>query len=118
MFRFLTGLLAATAIFIGAHAAAASQDASPGYASAVYGYTCADGTAIDVAYINMKDGLALAVVKVDDELLVMENVVSGSGARYATTSGDERYVWWSHQNEGFLQMGPDGEEEMVHTACQ
>lgn len=99
-----------------------AQDAAeekPGYASAAYTYNCADGTVIDVAYINMDDGLSLAVVHVDDDMIVMENVISGSGARYATPDleGDDRFVWWSKGNDGFLQQGPDGEEEMIHTAC-
>ncbi len=89
-----------------------------GYAAAVYGYTCAGGTSIRVAYVNIDDGPALAVLSHDGKLLVMENVVSASGARYATTGGRERYVWWADGPEGFLQKGPDGEEEFVEKACQ
>jgi membrane-bound inhibitor of C-type lysozyme len=99
--------------------AIAEETEKPGFASAAYSYYCADGAQIEVAYINMNSGLSLAVLHVDDDMLVMENVVSASGARYATVGqkGEDRFVWWTKGDEGFLQQGPDGEEEMVHTAC-
>lgn len=104
---------------VGALAQDHEADGSPRFASAVYTYTCADGAVVEVAYINMDSGLSLAVVHADEELMVMENVVSASGARYVTVGldGDDRFVWWARGNEGFLQQGPDGEEEFVHKAC-
>jgi membrane-bound inhibitor of C-type lysozyme len=105
--------------FLAVPAIAGEGSETSGFASAAYSYYCADGATIEAAYINMDSGLSLAVLHVDDDMLVMENVVSASGARYATADQDDedRFVWWTKGDEGFLQRGPDGEETMVHTAC-
>jgi len=65
----------------------------------------------------MASGLSLAVVRADGVMRVMETIISGSGARYATSGDGERFVWWSKGNEGSLYRGDDGAEETLHQNC-
>lgn len=53
-------------------------------------YSCAGGVPFQVQYVNAGAN-ALALLPIDGEQRIFVNVVSGSGARYA--SGP--YVWWS-----------------------
>ncbi|MHA6909386.1 MliC family protein [Ralstonia pseudosolanacearum] len=60
-------------------------------------YACQDGKSLTVKYMTVGD-TPLATIVLDGKTLVFANVVSGSGARYA--SG--RYVWWTKGPTGFL----------------
>ncbi|CAH0442019.1 MliC family protein [Ralstonia pseudosolanacearum] len=60
-------------------------------------YACRDGKSLTVKYMTVGD-TPLATIVLDGKTLVFANVVSGSGARYA--SG--RYVWWTKGPTGFL----------------
>lgn len=53
-------------------------------------YACQDGKSLTVKYMTVGD-TPLASIVLDGKTLVFANVLSGSGARYA--SG--RYVWWT-----------------------
>jgi heat shock protein HslJ len=67
-------------------------------------YGCA-GSSVDVDYINTGP-VSLAVLTMGDAFVVMSNVVSGSGARYA---GD-RFVWWTRGDEASLDNLTHGED--------
>ncbi len=60
-------------------------------------YACQDGKSLTVKYMTVGD-TPLASIVLDGKTLVFANVLSGSGARYA--SG--RYVWWTQGPTGFL----------------
>lgn len=116
MFRLLKGAILLCAAGI-APAASAQDTASPLYDATTRVYTCADGTIVTAAYVNMPDGLSLAVVDTGIDMMVLEIAISASGARYVEDRGDERHVWWTKGDEAFLQRGPDGAEEMVLRDC-
>lgn len=83
-------------------------------------YGCAGGAVVNAAYINMADGLSLAVIGVErdgyDGLMVLEIAISASGARYVSRS-DPRHVWWTRGETAFLLEGEDGKEETVLEHC-
>ncbi len=60
-------------------------------------YACQDGKSLTMKYMTAGD-TPLAAIVLDGKTLVFANVLSGSGARYA--SG--RYVWWTQGPTGFL----------------
>lgn len=97
----------ACALFAAGHASAATieidvpDEAAVGTIEAAY--ACPDRE-IAVTYHNAGDN-ALAVLRFGDETVVMANVLSGSGARYA----GRQYVWWTRGDEADLydEMQPD-----------
>jgi membrane-bound inhibitor of C-type lysozyme len=60
-------------------------------------YQCGDAEPFDVEYVNAAP-IFLAFVPVAGEKLIFVNVMSGSGARYA--SG--QYEWWTKGSEATL----------------
>lgn len=121
MRRLLKPLIVASASLMLAVPVSAQDASDTPFDHASYRYRCAGGTSIDVAYINLDSGLSLAVLHYDGRMLVLENVESASGARYATPderAGEgTRHVWWANDREGFLQEGPDGDEAFLERAC-
>ncbi|WP_246564277.1 MliC family protein [Ancylobacter sonchi] len=67
-------------------------------------YRCADGGRLKVSYYNAPP-VALASLTVGGEFVVLANVLSGSGARYA----GGRFIWWSKGNNGDLYDLTKGE---------
>lgn len=61
-------------------------------------YSCAGGEPFQVQYVNAGAN-ALALLPIDGEDRIFVNVVSGSGARYA--SG--QYIWWSKGADATLE---------------
>lgn len=61
-------------------------------------YSCAGGEPFRVQYVNAGVN-ALALLPVDGEERIFVNVISGSGARYA--SG--QYIWWSKGESATLE---------------
>lgn len=75
-------------------------------------YDCGD-RALTVTYINA-DAVSLAVMQIDDRMVVASNVISGSGARYAGA----HYVWWTKGDAADLYDLTQGEDEPVATCRQ
>lgn len=67
-------------------------------------YDCA-GVPVEVEYINAGEN-SLAIVHLQEGPLVMANVLSASGARYA----GRQYVWWTKGDEASLYDIRQGEE--------
>lgn len=61
-------------------------------------YSCADGSELNVQYINSAAN-NLAVLRLAGEDLIFVNVMSGSGARYVNGARE----WWTKGNEGTLR---------------
>jgi len=62
-------------------------------------YQCGpEQTPLTVEYVNAEP-IFLAILPVEDETLIFVNVISASGARYA--SGP--YVWWTRGAEAMLE---------------
>ncbi|KAA0968627.1 hypothetical protein FPY71_17270 [Aureimonas fodinaquatilis] len=82
----------------GAAAAATTQLPLPGEVEEIrQTYQCSDDQARDVSYYNSEEN-SLAVVQTGDSQRIFVNVISGSGARYA--SGP--YIWWVKGNDADL----------------
>ncbi|MCJ8144795.1 MliC family protein [Ancylobacter sp. A5.8] len=77
-------------------------------------YACDDTSAAEVVYINAGP-VSLATLTRKGEFVVLANVLSGSGARYAGGV----YVWWSKGREASLYDLTRGEDaEPVATCTQ
>lgn len=61
-------------------------------------YSCGDGEAFSVQYVNAGAN-ALAIFPIDGEDRIFVNVVSASGARYASGA----YVWWTKGDTATLE---------------
>ena len=75
-------------------------------------YSCDKLKVVEATYINAPP-IALATLTFNDEFVVMANVLSGSGARYA---GD-RWVWWTKGNSGSLYDLTNGESAPPIATC-
>ncbi|MFY2826445.1 MliC family protein [Ruegeria sp. MALMAid1280] len=79
-------------------------------------FTCEGGVPLQVAYFNAPDGSSAAAMMVDDQLVTLRQVVSGSGIRYESEGGAGTYVLRSKgwdANVGFLAAGSDAASEQV-----
>lgn len=61
-------------------------------------YSCGDGEAFAVQYVNAGANI-LAILPIDGEERVFVNVLSASGARYASGT----YIWWSKGDTATLE---------------
>ena len=75
-------------------------------------YSCDDGKERAVTYVN-GDTNSLAVVPVEGKERIFVNVISGSGARYA--SG--QYIWWTKGPEATLYDEMRGEDGKPLAIC-
>lgn len=74
-------------------------------------YRC-DGQSMDVEYLNVEPDF-LAIVPVDGLKRIFVQVMSASGARYA--SG--QYIWWSKGKEASLYDQTKGEDAAPMLTC-
>lgn len=77
-------------------------------------YTCDSGATVDVRYDNSNPDAPTATLRYKGRSFEMYNVLSGSGARYATEQGllpDHGLQWWTKGNEAIMS-----EMLMDHTA--
>ncbi|HEY9037646.1 MAG TPA: MliC family protein [Roseovarius sp.] len=74
------------------------------------GYSCADGTELNVQYIS-SGANALAVMRLAGQDLIFVNVISGSGARYVSGARE----WWTKGPEGTLRDGTSGADAVTCT---
>lgn len=63
-------------------------------------YSCGEGEPFSVRYVNSGPN-ALAIFAIDGEDRIFVNVVSASGARYASGA----YVWWTSRDSATLENG-------------
>ncbi|HHX90801.1 MAG TPA: hypothetical protein GX700_13735 [Paracoccus sp.] len=61
-------------------------------------YSCGDGTVFSVQYVNAGANM-LAILPVDGDMRVFVNVLSASGARYASGT----HIWWSKRDGATLE---------------
>lgn len=76
-------------------------------------YQCERGVTVPATYMNTASGSAYAVLHVDGQQLLMENVMSASGARYASMDAKYgQYTWDTKGNAGALYwQASDVEDE-------
>lgn len=61
-------------------------------------YSCGDGPVFSVQYINAGANM-LAILPVDGDMRIFVNVLSASGARYASGT----HIWWSKGDGATLE---------------
>lgn len=105
------------AAFFGAAAAAHADPLTidlPGAAERqTVAYSCGDGKKATAEYINAGSN-SLAIVTFDGKTLLMANVLSGSGARYA----GQQYVWWTKGNSADFYDLTKGEDAPPEFSCE
>lgn len=81
-------------------------------------YTCERGVEIPVVYITGVDP-AVAVLTVENAMVVLEAEESASGARYGWPSGGSHYVWWTQGDTAMLLWfdAETGEDVSLHMEC-
>lgn len=89
------------------------------YETMAVAYACSGDTRITVRYLNMKDGVSLAILVIEGEIILMETAISGSGARYVSADPQTPYQWWTKGSDGMLdRLGPDGNvQSSVLSGC-
>lgn len=66
-------------------------------------YQCERGVIVPATYLNTASGSTYAVLHVDGQQLLMESVISASGARYASLDAKYgQYTWDTKGNTGAL----------------
>ena len=75
-------------------------------------YSCDGGRSVKAEYVNAGPN-ALAVVHHDGQAIVMVNVLSGSGARYA----GQQYIWWTKGNSADFYDLTKGEDAPAEFSC-
>lgn len=75
-------------------------------------YACSDQSVADLVYINA-GGVSLATLSRKGEFLVLANVLSGSGARYAGGP----FIWWSKGRGADLYDLTNGENAPPVATC-
>ncbi len=73
-------------------------------------YSCADGSELNVQYINSQAN-ALAFMRLAGQDLIFVNVVSASGARYVAGARE----WWTKGAEGSLRNEMSGADPVTCT---
>jgi len=76
-------------------------------------YVCSGDRKVTAEYINAGSS-ALAIVTVGGETLLMANVLSASGARYA----GQQYVWWTKGNAADFYDLTRGEDAPPVVSCE
>lgn len=66
-------------------------------------YACADNQILRVVYVNGADGKSFAVVQQMDEMILMAQEVSASGAIYKAISSDYTYTLLTKGDEATLE---------------
>ena len=102
-------------------AASTSSFDAEGWRGQARNYRCADGTRLAVAYLNPREGVALAVVAIGSTQAVLRNLPAASGARYVDVDEQRGLRWHTKGDEGFLAvLAPDhtATEQPLHTACR
>jgi membrane-bound inhibitor of C-type lysozyme len=75
-------------------------------------YTCDGGRKATAEYVNAGAN-SLAIVKLGDETVLMVNVLSASGTRYA----GQQYVWWTKGNSADFYDLTKGEDAPPEFSC-
>lgn len=84
-------------------------------------YQCTDGTRLAVAYLNPREGVALAVVALGSTQAVLRNLPAASGVRYVDVDEQRGLRWHTKGDEGSLAvLAPDhtATEQPLHTGCR
>ena len=83
-------------------------------------FTCENGVPLEVAYFNAPDGSGAAAMLVDNQLVALQQVPSGSGIRYESQGSNGSYILRSKgwdATVSFLATGGAASEQVVLENC-
>lgn len=93
----------------------------PDFSSQSVVYRCAGSNTIEVAYLNLPDGLAFAALHHDGRTVLLQNRPTASGARYVALDEQLGLRWHTKGSEGFLAfLAADhtAKEQVVLNDCR
>ena len=82
--------------------ATAAPVVGPDFSSQSVRYRCAGGAELEVAYLNLPDGLAFAALHHNGRTALLQNRPTASGARYVALDEQLGLRWHTKGSEGFL----------------
>jgi len=68
-------------------------------------YVCKDGRTITANYMGNDTQTPIASLRIGEEVLLLQQAISGSGARYETEVAGRRYQWLTKAEQGVLIVG-------------
>ncbi|KIC42625.1 hypothetical protein RA27_04540 [Ruegeria sp. ANG-R] len=71
-------------------------------------FSCENNTRVPVSYFNASDGSGAAAMLLEDQLIAMKQVQSGSGIRYESVGGAGTYMLRSKGWEATISHQADG----------
>ncbi|WP_120635349.1 MliC family protein [Ruegeria sp. EL01] len=83
-------------------------------------FTCENGVPLPVTYFNASDGPGAAATLVDNKLVPMRQVASGSGIRYESTDGEGIYILRSkgwNASISYQAAGDAASEQVIYQDC-
>lgn len=83
-------------------------------------FTCENGVPLPVTYFNVSDGPGAAATLVDNKLVPMRQVASGSGIRYESTEGEGTYILRSkgwNASISYQAAGNATSEQVIYQDC-
>lgn len=83
-------------------------------------FTCENGVPVPVGYFNASDGSAAAAVMIDNSLIAMRQVESGSGIRYESVGTEGTYILSSkgwNATISYLAEGGSASEQVIFGDC-
>lgn len=83
-------------------------------------FTCENGVPLPVTYFNAPDGSGAAAMLVDNSLVALQQVQSGSGIRYESVGGEGTYILRSKGWDAtisYLAAGSAASEQVIYQDC-
>lgn len=83
-------------------------------------FTCENGVRLPVTYFNAADGSGAAATMVDNTLIAMRQVRSGSGIRYESVGGEGTYILRSKgwdASISYVGAGSAATEQFIYKEC-
>jgi membrane-bound inhibitor of C-type lysozyme len=80
----------------------ATQAAQPAAATVTASYACEDGRTITASYLGNDSATPVVRLAIGEEVLLLAQAVSGSGARYASNFSGKNIQWLTKADQGIL----------------
>jgi membrane-bound inhibitor of C-type lysozyme len=93
----------------------------PDFSSQTVRFRCAGATELEVAYLNLPEGLAFAALHHGGRTVLLQNRPTASGARYVALDEQSGLRWHTKGGEGFLAyLAADhtAKEQVLLRDCQ
>jgi membrane-bound inhibitor of C-type lysozyme len=101
--------------------AATGMVVGPDFTSQSVRFRCAGATELEVAYLNLPEGLAFAALHHGGRTVLLQNRPGASGARYVALDEQSGLRWHTKGSEGFLAyLAADhtAKEQVLLRDCQ